>query len=54
MPLRDVKDHPKRKVNLIAVVVEFSIPRMSVGTGTIFSVLGLFLFFQSTNICMFA
>ncbi|XP_058201895.1 protection of telomeres protein 1b-like isoform X2 [Rhododendron vialii] len=32
MPLRDVKDHPKRKVNLIGIVVEFSIPRMSEGT----------------------
>ncbi|KAI8565932.1 hypothetical protein RHMOL_Rhmol02G0000300 [Rhododendron molle] len=32
MLLRDVKDHPKRKVNLIGIVVEFSIPRMSEGT----------------------
>ncbi|XP_057468473.1 protection of telomeres protein 1b-like isoform X3 [Actinidia eriantha] len=32
MPVRDVKNHLNRKVNLIALVVEFSIPRRSEGT----------------------
>ncbi|XAR53970.1 hypothetical protein NMG60_11028933 [Bertholletia excelsa] len=32
LPLSEVKKHPDRYVNLIGVVVEFSIPRMSQGT----------------------